>query len=528
DMDRTRRMLDLEVRRWTKGEQDLNLAALTGDTSVFDTDKVVRAAFTKKVWDEKAKDALEKPPADDEAWLLDQQPATGAQIQEALKREYYTQYVREWTNMLTSIELRPVRSPDEVRRRMEVLNVGGSSPLLENLFAQVTSNLVLTLPKPGFALPPTPDAQTVTDTFFPLAKLQPAKIPPFLKKFMPSGGARGLDLSRYESLLADFAKAVDGAKDAASAAGVAKSWRGEVNNLSSVIANQQQNHTYEAVLDQLWVRPLRRMVDALDAETRQGLNYKWCADVFTLHRNELHGRYPFAKGGSDANLDALVELYGGKGKLWDFAKQSLDGKVVEAEQGSFKRLGGESVTDSLLSYLTHAKTVREAVFPGDAPNPAVDFTVQIHIPKLPNIQGVNYFVDDQQARQDSGPLEAPFSMHWPGNPKGPKRSSISIKLTGTRPFTIGCHGEQECSGPFAFLRLLEQGKLIPRGPRSFTMAWVADLGGAAPAEVSIDFAWQRSVSVFFGREGRHAQPLLGVFRALEPPAAIVPGVEGCK
>jgi len=34
--------------------------------------------------------------------------------------------------------------------------------------------------------------------------------------------------------------------------------------------------------------------------------------------------------------------------------------------------------------------------------------------------------------------------------------------------------------------------------------------------------------VFFGREGLHAQPLLGVFRALEPPAAIVPGVEGCK
>jgi type VI protein secretion system component VasK len=339
-----------------------------------------------------------------------------------------------------------------------------------------------------------------------------------LKKVLPGGKRERVDLAMYELRLKGFAKDVEAAKDPASAATVAKSLRAEAGNLTSVLSNQQQGSLYESALDQLWVRPIRRMADALDSGTRTELNFKWCSDVYTLHRSELHGRYPFSRGGQDADLVTLVQLYNGK-----------DGKLVGDRGQDFVRIGGESVVDGLINYLNRAKTVREALFPSESPEPLVDFTVQIHPPQLPNVQGVNFLMDDQQARQDTGPTEPPFAMHWPGAPKGPKRAVLSITLKGARPKAIGCRGESECSGTFALFRLLEQGKIERKGPRSFTMSWPVELGPDGVTDVKMDFAWSRSVSPWFGREGAKAtNNILAVFRDLEPPAAIVPGVESCR
>src|SRR5207244_2957439 len=162
--------------------------AMVRDGSVYESDKVVRAAFTKEVWKDKAKDALAKPPSDDEAWILGATPQTGEQIQQDLQREYYGQYIREWTNLLSSVELRPVR----------------------------------------------PGASTL------------------VKKVLAGGGRERVDLALYEGRLKGFAKDVEGAKDPAGAALVAKTLRAEAGNLTSVIGNQQHGALYESVLEQLW------------------------------------------------------------------------------------------------------------------------------------------------------------------------------------------------------------------------------------------------------------------------------------
>ncbi len=547
-MDRTRRLLAQLVRRWAKDAQDLNVAALTGDAGAFESSKKVRAAFTEAVWSKAAKEGLENPPPDDEAWILNTKPEAGAEVKRKLKSAYYSQYIREWTEMLLSIELQPVSSPEQVRRRLEALNVSGKSPPLQKLWEQINTNLVLGIPP--LSKPDEVDEQAVTWEFWNLAQVKPDTTGLLAKKLSsavqkmgqkvgskvgmaPSrpGQGRALELARYEGKLNDFAKAVDEAKDPSSQAQVAKVWRSEAEDLDSLIGDPRFGPPYDTVMRQLLVKPLRVMANTLDAETRAGLNSKWCASVYALHSAELRGRYPFVKTSrQDANLEALAELYNAKGgKLWEFYNQALDNVKVRDHGDEYKRVGGEPVTDPLLAYLNRAKTFRDAVFPSEAAEPRVDFTVQIHLPKgqgLNNIQGVNFFLDDQQARQDSGPLEAPASMHWPG--KAPRKAYLSVKVTGARPKVIGCYGEQECTGDFAFFRLLEQGRLTPRGPRSFTMSWPADLGTGTPVEVSIDFAWSRSVSPFYGREGARAQPLLAVFRSLEPPPAIVPGVEICR
>jgi len=526
-MNRTRRMLELQLRRWAKGKQDLTLTAMVRDGSVYESDKAVRAAFTKDIWKEKAKDALARPPSDDEAWILGAIPQTGEQIQEDLQREYYGQYIREWTTMLSSIELRSVRDPNEVRRRLEALTDPEQSPL-KDIFEKLQDNVLLETPLPR-SKPAVPDARSVSEAFLPLIAVNP-QLPNFLMKVIPGGGRERVDLTMYMSRLKGFAKDVEAAKDPQSAALVAKTLRAEAGNLSSVISNQQRTALYEQVLEQLWVKPVRKMADALDSGTRQELNFKWCSDVYALHRSELKGRYPFTRGsGQDADLATLVQLYNGKdGKLVEFYKNNLASKVGDRGE-DYVRIGGETVLDGLVTYLNRAKIVRQALFPSESPEPLVDFSVQLHPPQLPNVLGVNFLMDDQQARQDTGPVEPPFAMHWPGNPKGPKRALLSLTLKGARPKVIGCHGEQECSGTFALFRLLEQGKILTKGARSATLSWPVELGAEGVTEVRMDIYWNRSISPWFGREGgKSTERILGIFHELEPPAAIVPGVEGCR
>ena len=525
-MNRTRRMLELQLRRWAKGKPDLTLTAMVRDGSVYESDRVVRAAFTKEIWKDKAKDALAKPPSDDEAWILGATPQTGEQIQQDLQREYYGQYIREWTNMMSSVELRPVRDPNEVRRRLEALTDPEQSPL-KDLFEKMQENVLLEVPVPR-SKPVVPDARSVSEAFVPLIAMNPG-LNTLLSKVLPGGGRERVDLNMYMGRLKGFAKDVEAAKDPAAAALVAKTLRAEAGNLSSVISNQQKGSLYEQVLEQVWVKPVRKMADALDSGTRQELNFKWCSDVYALHRSELKGRYPFARMGQDADLATLIQLYNGKdGKLVEFYKNNLSSKVGDRGQ-DYVRVGGESVVDSLITYLNRAKVVREALFPSESPEPLVDFSVQLHPPQLPNVLGVNFLMDDQQARQDTGPVEQPYAMHWPGSPKGPKRALLSLTLKGARPKVIGCHGEQECSGTFALFRLLEQGKVLAKGARSATLSWPVELGAEGVTEVRMDIYWTRSVSPWFGREGgRSTDKILAIFHELEPPAAIVPGVEGCR
>lgn len=517
DMDRTRRLLEQKMREWSKGKPDLTLASMVRDVSVYETSQVVRAAFTKEVWEAHVRAALENPPSDDEAWILGMKPSD-TQLKEELQREYYLQYIREWTRFLGSIELRTVREPNDVTRRLESLT-DSESPL-KALFGAISKNVWLATPKPG-EQPVVPDERTISATFFPLLRVDSGWLQKAVAKLGPAGRPT-MDLDTYVGRLKEFLKAVSAAQDPAAAAGVAKTLRAEAGNMRSSIAAASQGEVYESVLQQLWVRPIFKMADALDAQTRQKLNYDWCDAVFSVHRAELRGRFPFSRAGTDANLPSVVELYGGKGKLAQFYKDNLASKIGN-DGREFRRMGGEMVQESLLEYLNRAKTLSDALFPNDSPDPLVEFAVVLHPPALPSVLGVNFFVDGQQARQDTGPSEGPQRLRWPGAGKE-KGAYITIARKGGAPVRIDC---RDCNGTWGFFRFLAEGRVEKKSARTFTMSWLADIGGQS-VPVKVDFVWDRSVSPFYGREGWGSGSFLSVFKDVEPPAAIVPGVEPCR
>ncbi len=517
-MNRTGRLLDLQLRKWVGDKDGVTLGSLVQDDSALETDQVVRAAFTQDVWEEHAKAALDKPPNDDEAWILGAKAATTAQLQEALKRQYYLQYIQEWKQFLLSIELRQVSDPNDVRRRLEALT-DAQSPL-KSVFRKLAENVMLARPSTGTHAP---DERTVAAAFAPLAAVAPAALdglPDLLKSKGGLGGKEKVDLAMYEGRLKDLLGAVKGATEPAAAAGVARSMRAAAADLTSVILSQRKGELYESVLTQLWVKPIEKMANALDARTRQSLNLKWCSSVYSLHQQELRGRYPFVRAGPDADLAALVELYNGKdGKLVAFYKENLESKV-DTDGRDYKRIGGELVRDELLGYLSRARTLAEAVFPSDAPQPSVDFKVQLHVPPVPGVLSVNLVLDGQELLQDTGPQEAPRQFRWPGEEKAPKAAYLVIARKGAPPGRVDC---VKCKGPWGLFHLLDEAKVTPTGPRSFSARWISTIG----VEVTADFSWARSVSPFYGREGGRPN-FLGVFRDADPPPTIVAGVEGCR
>ncbi|KAA5606915.1 type VI secretion system membrane subunit TssM [Roseospira marina] len=193
------------------------------------------------------------------------------------------------------------------------------------------------------------------------------------------------------------------------------------------------------------------------SSTQQGLETVWSADVLPLCRQALNNRYPFASGsGSDVAMADFVRLFAPNGLIDSFFRQNLMPYVdMGRRPWTSRRHNGIDLglSRATLAQFERAAVIRDAFFPTGGSQLNVPFEVT-PVSLDADANSVVMEIDGQQVSYAHGPV-LPARLSWPGPGT---QTRVSFQSTGP-----GLPSISGFSGPWAFFRLLDQGRRLDGG-----------------------------------------------------------------
>ncbi|KUY71978.1 type VI secretion system membrane subunit TssM [Burkholderia sp. RF4-BP95] len=196
-------------------------------------------------------------------------------------------------------------------------------------------------------------------------------------------------------------------------------------------------------------------------EVNQGigqlLSRQMQAAVGDTCRLTIEGNYPFSPDSKrDVGIDDFTRIFAQGGVIDDFFAKTLAPFVdTSAKPWRYRTLPGatEPVRGPDLEPFEHAKAIRDTFF-SDPGHKQLTWKVDIRIPELdPAILGLSLDVDGQTSLYQHGPV-APFTVSWPG-PRGGVHAEITASPR-IRPDTSTIAAD----GPWALMRLLQRGRVV--------------------------------------------------------------------
>ncbi|MGV2288376.1 type VI secretion system membrane subunit TssM [Trinickia sp. YCB016] len=223
-------------------------------------------------------------------------------------------------------------------------------------------------------------------------------------------------------------------------------------------------------------------------------------------RRMVDGNYPFAPDSANDISSADFTRLFAQGGIFDgfFTKKLASLVDTSTQPWRYKTLPGadEPVPGPDLEPFQHAKAIRDAFF--DAAGQKLQtWTGEIRVPELdPNATSLMIDIDGQTMRYEHGPVE-PLTLSWPG-PRGGVHALVAADPgIGPNSSTI------EANGPWALMRLVHKGRVIPAAAPGRARV-VFDFEGR-PAVLDITSTGGTSVSSLL------ASDLLTNFRCPGPP-----------
>ncbi len=538
---------------------DLNLPALLGGPlPALAAGAKVRGAFTRRAFDEIVKDRLENAAKILEPWVIEVETKEGdtAQLKEIerLRSRYFERYVEEWKGFLQSLTVSERVGNAQALALLQDLT-RGEPPPLARLFRAVAYNTRLgglagALAKAGEGVVEKlrrnlgASAETVTAAVRagtereerPLSAADVERaftgflefgVPPEQPPAPPAAGGGAppparpnLPLDVYQEQLAFVRDALQTAMESADPGPLVARVQSARTRVRALIDTQEIG--WRPRLESLLWPPLEAASLSSAREAAAGASLKWCSSVALPFQRNVASRYPFRRGGEDAALADVAELFRpNSGLLWGFYNEALRSDIQRSGDGfRFARsLGGASgFRPDLLDFLKKAQDVTTVLFPSGAAEPNVQFSVRIR--PTPRVAVVWLEVDGQKLDYRNGPEEW-HRLGWPGQGKA---SGASLRVRGV-------DGQEETvqqDGEWGLFRLLEIGRLKGEpGVRDFAITWTLPSLGAA---VTVDFRPARSESPFFGVVRGHAKArLLAPFRSgIAVPLTIGKGSPACN
>ena len=404
-----------------------------------------------------------------DSWVLDRREAEGAlgaltndQMNAAVLRLYYADYIRAWDAMLADVRIAPFSSLDQGARITNAL-AGADSPLkaflaaaarettLEAagaksnvaLDAKVLNKLSEARKKLEAALgaddaPPAPTASNPVDQHF-----EP------LHKLVGTAQAPG-PLDAQLALLKDASQFFDAADRARRAGTPAPS--GE--------ALQKIKRAAEGTPP-----PLGEMLQTVDnagssltlGSERARIRALWAAEGANFCRDAIAGRYPLVRSAArDVTPDDFGKFFGPGGIMDDFFTKNLAAQVDMAGSQWRWRDTGEApigIPQEVLNGFQRAARIREMFFAGGGRQPSLRFDLAPQAGDLALSQ-VLLDIDGQPVTYAAGAQARPVSITLPSGKGGGL-----VHIETTPPLRSALRTE----GPWAWFRMIDKGTLQATG-----------------------------------------------------------------
>ena len=462
----------------------------------------------------------------DESWILGtavqvaDNPADRQRIADEVCRLYFSDYLRQWQELLDDVRIKPFDHPNGALDLLQVLS-GPASPL-RTLLETTVRELALGKPPAAPEAPKPTEKASLTDKIAGIIGGGPA--PASAPAIQPCGpdprllafsGQYQRELGAAEGAIPPLDKTLSainevyGHMNALVRARESSADGGAPPNLKDQIG---------AVINQLQVDAGRKpppfntllgklAVDSADIvrSPRDRLNAQWkAAQIAAFFQSNLSGRYPLvrssiqwsggAPGGSgpvptntiqwvgqappqapspsasaagppDASLAAFGRFFGVNGLMDSFFKQNLQ-PYVDTSSGVWRWRGPtgpeQSITPEALQSFQRAAAIRNTLFGGAGQTPAIRFQLA-PVELSGNANQVVLSMDGQTLSYSAGQAARAVDWQWTGA-SGQARLEFS-------PAVAGSPSQLSEAGPWAWFKILDQAQIQPMGSGQFRLTF---------------------------------------------------------
>lgn len=446
-----------------------------------------------------------------------------AEMRAGLRQRYFDDYADHWLEFLAGVSPKPYGSLDEAATML--LRLARSDGPIGELMQVTARNINLYETRPPSGQVATPAALESSHRRVPELRASLAGLRRFAN---PSENKTTSDLvNQYLLLLNELknaterlAASADLARDAESYTARVLSTGGSDTELYRVwvstgsLLNGTGAETLEAV-EALFTEPTENLWRSIVALAREQLQSRWRAEVLSVYRDRLEGRFPFDTGGPDASLDDVAAFFRpGSGILWSFVDREL-GAYLERTRGGWRQRSWLGVqpgfSAAFLRHLETAARVTDVFFREGGDRPSVSF----HVYPLPTAGLSEILIESngQAYRYRNGPQEW-RRFRWPGD-----LDTIGARIAAT--ISRGsARAEREFAGPWGIFHLFREARLTRQTSSVFKAEWAVEVGSRDPVDVRFMVRASRRQALFSGELMERFDPPGGVFagRVLAAPA----------
>jgi len=382
-----------------------------------------------------------------ERWVFGKQYAVTPEILRSLHQEvldlYAKEYIKKWQELLADVTFIPPRNLSHAREMLKILS-GRASPFKRWLVAVAKQTNLQPRPKndkvPVIPLP-APIAK-IGEYFTQLQRMVEPQ---------PEGGAAPIDavLGQVNDMyvqLEAFQKALEsGNPELITEQG--RRVKTVVEDLQLALSRQPP-----AVAEPLG-HIARNSKLLVAGGRRKYLQAMWKSEVLPFCQKAIAGRYPIAASSArDITLADFARFFGPNGLMAHFFDQYLAQSVDRSRSPwRWNPHEGTVLSRRALKQFEIAETIRNIFF-GTSAQPMIRFSLE---PISMSMEAVRaeMDIDGQRLVYEHGPIQ-PQWFRWPG-----RETSNVVRLRFLPPVSARASGTSR-SGPWAWLRLLDDGKVV--------------------------------------------------------------------
>jgi len=459
--------------------------------------------------------------AAEEGWVIGEPEVDRAQLDKGLKKLYFQDYVRYWFEFIRSLRIRQAVTPANSEEVLGLL-AQADSPLFRVLEA-VDRN---TVPEPvGMAqlqesvsglfdkvkkglgmegAPPGP-LPTPRDTEELMRRLgDPSDFSGSVSRSFQSihymitvakDSKEDSPLGRYLTELRKVHQTLRPILRAEGPPGDTKAMAksivsGEPNDVLQAMKNTDiMLHKLDPesieVVSPLFVEPWMIAARGVLERAKADASKRWETDIYQACQRNVEGRFPFRKGGGDAPISDLAELFHpDNGLMWKYYQTELKPFIDEGlERWEPRRWSGAGMTISneFLSSLQHARFLSESLFPRGSADVGAVFELYPHPPHgavSKSVSEIRLEVGGQALRYRMEPQEW-HEMKWPG--PAPTTGAVLQVQVGNAWVT------KEFKDWWGIFHLIQAGSLVPGvGDTQYRVRWDLLTADGSPVQVQYD------------------------------------------